>query len=126
MAAIKSCDKCQATYNDHDHEIIEQLPLEMQIEFPAVFNTQRGAISKAVADLLRPCTQNSVGPERFQKILRELHVLRHDRTELQYLLNEYRKKNGLYQFFSTSPSEDFSPFDDKKKYAGFLCPLALT
>ncbi|CAO3656087.1 unnamed protein product [Mucor hiemalis] len=90
--------KCGASFNAHDSDIIEQLPFELQVEFPAV-STRRGGISKAVADLLRPCTQNSVGPERLHKILRELHVLRHDRIELQYLLNELKKR---MEFLSTS------------------------
>ncbi|KAI7878129.1 uncharacterized protein EV154DRAFT_606504 [Mucor mucedo] len=69
------CDsKCGASYNAHDPEIIEQLPLELQVEFPAVLS-HRGGISKVIADLLRPCIQNSVGPERFQKILPIIEVL---------------------------------------------------
>ncbi|KAI7887063.1 uncharacterized protein EV154DRAFT_485029 [Mucor mucedo] len=117
---FRCCDsKCGASYNAHDPEIIEQLPLELQVEFPAVLS-HRGGISKVIADLLRPCIQNSVGPERFQKILRELHVLHHDRIELQYLLSEYKKRNGISQYFATSPPERFSSFNDQKKYAGFV------
>lgn len=57
------------------------LPYEPQLEFPPVL-THRGGVSKAAADFLSPCIQNSVRPERFQKILVELHHLRHDRLEL--------------------------------------------
>lgn len=85
---------CGTTLNAHDLDLIRQLPHELQLEFPAVL-THKGAVSKAVADLLRPCMQNSVGPERFQKILRELHHLKHDRLELQYLTAVYNKRKSF-------------------------------
>ena len=47
--------------------------------------THRSGISAVVGDLSRPCMQNSVGPKRFQKILRELHKLKHAGSEFQYL-----------------------------------------
>ncbi|KAI9358475.1 hypothetical protein BD770DRAFT_73423 [Pilaira anomala] len=96
-----SSSKCGASFNAHDSENVEQLPFELQVEFPAVLS-YRGGISKKVADLLRPCLQKSVGPERFQKILRELHVLQNGRI-------------GLH-----SPLEAFSSFDDQLKYTGFI------
>ena len=63
---------------------MRQLPVQLQAEFPA-YLSHRGAVSKQVGDLLRPCIQNSMGPERISKVLRELHTLKHDRSELQYL-----------------------------------------
>ncbi|CEP08288.1 hypothetical protein [Parasitella parasitica] len=56
-----SSKTCPTTLNAHNHEIIEQLPLELQMEFPAIL-TANFCVSKTVADLLRPCMQNSVGP----------------------------------------------------------------
>lgn len=110
---------CGRTINGHDSLIIKQLPYELQMEFPAVL-THRGGVSKAVADLLRPCIQNSVGPERFQKILLELHHLRHDRLELQYLLSAFRKKNGVARHFIRPTIDLFSSFEDQKSYAGYV------
>ncbi|OBZ82605.1 hypothetical protein A0J61_09343, partial [Choanephora cucurbitarum] len=84
---------CGKTINAHDSQVIKQLTYELQFEFPAIL-THKGDVFKAVADLLRPCIQNPIGPKRFQKILVELHHLCHDCIELQYLLSVYRKRSG--------------------------------
>ncbi|CEP11895.1 hypothetical protein [Parasitella parasitica] len=107
---------CATSLNAHDNRIIQQLPLELQMEFPAVLSS-KGGVSKVVADLLRPCMQNSMGPQRFQKVLREMHVLRHDRLELQYLLSAFSKKSGVLHFQAFEP---YSTFDDPTKYAGYV------
>lgn len=86
------------------------------MEFPAVL-TSKGGVSKTVANLLRPCMQNSMGPQRFQKLLRELHVLRHDQLELQYLLSCLAKKKGLLRNYSFLP---YSNFEDPHQYAGYV------
>ncbi|KAI7875757.1 uncharacterized protein EV154DRAFT_606811 [Mucor mucedo] len=93
--------RCGKTFNGHSDSIISQLPYELQMEFPAVL-THKGGVSKTVGDLLRPCIQNSVGPKRFQKILLELHHIRHNRLELQYLISTFRKRNGVARYFSRS------------------------
>lgn len=105
--------------NAYDERIMTQLPLYLQMEFPAVL-THRGAVSKSVADLLRPCIQNSVGPERFQKILRELHHLKHDRLELQYLLNVHLKRSKIASSFVQVVPEPFSSFEDRSLYSGYV------
>lgn len=113
--------KCGKSFNAHDHQIIQQPPLELQMEFPAVL-THRGGISKSIADLYRPCIQNSVGPERFQKIIRELHHLQHDRLELQYLLRKFSERNSSFSAhgFIFSPVVPFSLFGDQSSYAGYV------
>ncbi|KAL9536765.1 hypothetical protein MBANPS3_012383, partial [Mucor bainieri] len=116
-----SMQNCKKKYNAHDDQIIEQLPMELQMEFPAVL-THRAGVSKAVANLYRPCIQNSVGPERFQKIIREQHHLKHDRLELQYLLAKVNQRNSAFENsgFNFPPVEPFSNFDDPKGYAGYV------
>ncbi|CEP13325.1 hypothetical protein [Parasitella parasitica] len=92
------------------------------MEFPAILTANCG-VSKTVADLLRPCMQNSVGPQRFQKILREIHTLRHDRLELQYLISAYSRKHGIAAQLNISiqPNiQPFSSFDDQNLYAGYV------
>ncbi|CAO3620732.1 unnamed protein product [Mucor hiemalis] len=88
--------------------------------YRACILTHRGGISKTVADLLGPCIQNSVGLERFQKILRELHMLQHDRKELQYLVDLHKKRHGISQHFIQSSPKPFSTFDDQSAYAGYI------
>ncbi|KAG2191633.1 hypothetical protein INT47_000544, partial [Mucor saturninus] len=75
---------CGSSFNGYDSKIMRQLPVQLQAEFPA-YLSHRGAVSKQVGDLLRPCIQKSMGPKRISKVLRELHTLKHNRSELQYL-----------------------------------------
>lgn len=89
-----------STYDSHDSEIIEQFPLELHMGFPAVLSHKMFQRQQRIS--LGLSIQNFVGPERFQKILCELHVYRHNRIELQYLLSEYKKRNGIMQFFLQS------------------------
>ncbi|KAK4510790.1 uncharacterized protein ATC70_005223 [Mucor velutinosus] len=76
---VTGCKKpgFEDSWQSHDPIIMRQLPQELQMEFPAVLTSKEG-VSKTVANLLRPCMQSSMGTQRFQKLLRELHVLRHD------------------------------------------------
>ncbi|CEP18325.1 hypothetical protein [Parasitella parasitica] len=92
------------------------------MEFPAILTANCG-VSKTVADLLRPCMQNSVGPQRFQNILRKIHTLRHDRLKLQYLISAYSKEHGIAAQLNISiqPNiQPFSSFDDQNPYAGYV------
>src|ERR1700741_5298699 len=70
---------CSKTLNGYDSQILRQLPLRLQAEFPAYF-THKSAVSKKVGDLLRICMQNATGPQRFAKILREIHKMRHHKS----------------------------------------------
>jgi hypothetical protein len=71
---------------------------------------------------MRPLMQNSVGPKRLAKLLRELHMLRHDRIELQYLyaLHQQKLQPSVLSHISQAQPEPFSAFDDGSKYAGFV------
>ncbi|KAL9536874.1 hypothetical protein MBANPS3_012294 [Mucor bainieri] len=112
---------CKKSFNAHDDKFMQQLPMELQMEFPALL-THRGGVSKAVADLYRPCIQNSVGPERFQRILREQHHLKHDRLELQYLISKVGQRNAAFENsgYKYDPVKPFPPFDDENTYAGYV------
>lgn len=119
MKYVCSKTSCTASFSAHNTSIIEQLPMDLQMEFPAIFTHKLG-VSKTLADLLRPCIQNSVGPARFEALLTELHHLRHDRLELQYLLNCQKRRSGIARFTNLLPTAPFSAFDDQKKYAGYV------
>ena len=114
------------TYMSTDGKIIRQLPEYLQSQFPA-YLTAKSGLSKTVGDLYRLCIQNSVGPKRFQKILRVLHQLKHSRLELQYLQAAISRKSDptLKKVFTNSKTHQrkdkivpFSKFDDRSKYAG--------
>ncbi|KAH8553886.1 hypothetical protein BGW37DRAFT_548126 [Umbelopsis sp. PMI_123] len=124
---------CGRTLLAHEEHILCQLPLHLQAEFPAIL-THSSAISRRAADLMKSLLQNSVGPKRFVKVLRELHMLRHDRLEMQYLsamkYNMDRRRmdgqSNLEAFFgsatvgSSEIPKPFSDFDDKLGYAGWV------
>lgn len=118
---------CGVTINGHDRRIIENLPQHLQMEFPAIL-THKSGVSKVVADLLRPCVQNSLGPTCFAKMLRELHMLEHDRRELQYLSTiKYRRTHPtVADMFEQQPRRQsvtypsFSTFNDRQGYAGHV------
>lgn len=81
------------------------------MEFPAILS-HRGAVSKAVADYLCPPIQNSVGPQRFWKF----HHLKHDRLEVQCLLNAHLKEKVARSLERPFP-EPFSAFNNQTLYA---------
>ncbi|KAI7883841.1 uncharacterized protein EV154DRAFT_568030 [Mucor mucedo] len=71
-------------FNGYSDGIIKQLPERFQIAFPAAL-THRSGLSKTFLNLLRPLVQNSVGPGRISKILRELHMFQYDTVKYMYL-----------------------------------------
>jgi hypothetical protein len=117
------CSSARCTYSvdGSDKYILKLLPLELQSEFPA-YLTHRSGVSKRLGDLLRSLVQNSVGPQRVAKILQELHTLKHDRMELQYLssaLSRQCKRQRERQLTLTRDVvKPFSPFADKQRYGG--------
>jgi hypothetical protein len=116
-----SAGVCPLTINAHDARVLEQLPLHLQAEFPAQL-THRSGISRQLADTMRSLVQNSVGPKRIAKLLREWHTLHHDRLELQYLNSLHHRllNPTVWDAFSNSAQEPFSTFSDITKYAGFV------
>ena len=111
------CAKCKKSFVSHDSEIIRQLPEMLQCEYPG-YMTHRSGLSKPVGDLYRSCVQNSVGPKRFSKILREMHMLKYSRRRLQYLQAIFFRRK--YPTLEQKPIVSFSQFDDRLKYAGHL------
>ncbi|OBZ85966.1 hypothetical protein A0J61_05984 [Choanephora cucurbitarum] len=111
--------RCGNIVNGHDGSIVKQLLLELQMRFPS-FLTHKGGVSKAAADLLKPCIQNSVDPERFRKFLLEMHHLRHNRLELQYLLSFFRKRNSIARRFHQSELKTYSAFEDQRQYSDYV------
>jgi hypothetical protein len=125
MSKRYECRNCKKSYNGHDKQVLKQLPLQLQAEFPA-YLTHRSGVSKDLGSLLRICVQNSLGPKRFQKLLRELHMLKHDRLEYQYL-NAVKHRIKKPKMLANGdidrikmPITPFSPFSCKDLYAGFV------
>ena len=107
----------------NNEQIIRQLPHFLQCQYPG-YMTHKSGISKTVGDLLRPCMQNSVGPKRFRKILRELHKLKYSRAEFQYLnMAMFRNYNPSLRTRLNPNIQPFSEFENPKGYGGYI-PLA--
>ena len=104
---------------------MDSLPYHIQSIFPAIL-THRGGISRQLADLLRPCFQNAMGPERLHDLLQELHHLRYSRLQLTYLTSiDYQQQHApQLSFFGGSGGNQshpsFSNFDDPLGYAGYV------
>lgn len=114
------------SFNGYHPDLVRQLPLKVQAEFPAVL-THRSGISKMLAKIMRPLFQHGIGPHRLSKVLRVLHTERYDELQLQYYANasdEVYKPSirtsvlGLHK--DPSKFEEFSNFEDKKKYNGYV------
>ena len=104
-------ERCSFSSVANGEQIIPQLPKFLRCQYPG-YMIHRNGISKIVGDLLRPCMQNSVGP---QKVLRELHKLKHARSEFRYLNATIRQ-----YFTNHNVIRTFSDFDDKNAYGGFI------
>ncbi|KAG2191256.1 hypothetical protein INT47_006438 [Mucor saturninus] len=75
--------------------------------------------TRRIVDLDR---SNSMDPERIAKVLRELHIQKHDRSELQYLTAmkaKYGEQNITHFFSTPTIIEPFSSFDNQNGYAGY-------
>lgn len=106
--------------NGYDKDIISQLPEHLQDEFPAIL-THRSGISKKLAKIQRILIQNSIGPSKLSKILRELHVLKFDNLQHQYLRAAlYYKSNTNLTRGVSNDIQDFCKFDDPNGYAGHV------
>jgi hypothetical protein len=114
-------EQCRKTINAHNRLVLDQLPLYLQAEFPAVL-THRSAISKTLADWMRALAQNSVSLKRLVKLLTEMHMLRYSRMELQYLnAIKYRQDiQASIASYSQQSFKTFSAFGDMGQYAGFI------
>jgi hypothetical protein len=114
-------DICRKTINAHNRLVLDQLPLYLQAEFPALL-THRSAISKTLANWMRPLAQNSVSLKRLVKLLTEMHMLRYSRLELQYLnAIKYRQESqASISSYSQRSMKAFSTFGDMGQYAGFI------
>ncbi|KAG2216224.1 hypothetical protein INT45_006930 [Circinella minor] len=105
----------------YNNQILMQLPLHLQEEFPA-YLTQRTGIFKDLGDVFRSCIQNAIGPKCFQKVLQEIQKLTHAQLEFQYYnYLKTRCANHTIDKISNPPKlkESFS-FNDKSGYTGYI------
>ncbi len=84
--------------------------------FPA-FLTWRAGVDKKITKMMRPLTDGGFRPNRFSKLLREMHSLQYAETSLLYEHEISRKKSGEFNQTQYAPISDFN---DKKKWRGTI------
>jgi hypothetical protein len=102
------------TFNSYDQRILDILPPQLRLEFPAMI-THRSAIDDTVFALMRTCFQNGMGAKQFSDALRTLHIRRFDHLQIQFY------EMALSESVMRSPSDikAWSSFEDRDGYAGF-------
>jgi hypothetical protein len=109
-------------------EIVRQLPVRFQADFPAVL-THRSGFSTPLVRSLRPLFQNATGPHRMNQILRIRHTEVYDIAQLQYYdvvaeTMERRSKEaqlaGIRNYKDQNNYPEFSSFSDPNGYNGYV------
>lgn len=118
MSMRYRCTSCYTTLNGDDKRILTNLSQNLQAQFPA-YLTHRSGVSKDLCDQLRWSVQNSGGPKRFAALLRELHMLMHNRLEKLYL-HAVETKKRLTDHFGSVTYPPFSAFHNKLGYDGHV------
>jgi hypothetical protein len=81
-----------SSYSSTSKHIMEQLPLHLTMEFPAIL-THRRAISKELFAIMRSCYHtNGMGSKQFADILRVQASRRYDEMDLRYHAGILKRK----------------------------------
>ncbi|CAO3654609.1 unnamed protein product [Mucor hiemalis] len=116
------------TFMGYAKEIVRQLPVRFQADFPAVL-TYKSSFSTPLLRSLRPLFQNATGPHRMNQILRVRHTELYDITQLQYYdaiveLKEERATKarllGISNYVDENRYLEFSTFSDPNGYNGYI------
>lgn len=122
-------DGCRAYYHGWSRKLIDSLPAQLRLAFPAVLSRKSG-LSHAVIDILRAGNQHKMGPNGVRSLLYETHTRRFNKLQLQYLEAVFERVRvqeihtlspPISAFFA--PSEripDFGNFGDVQRYGGFV------
>ncbi|KAJ7088237.1 hypothetical protein C8R43DRAFT_1142287 [Mycena crocata] len=121
---------CKSYYHGWSSKLLSSLPPYVQLAFPAVLS-RKGGLSRRVLTLLRGANQHKMGPTGVRSLLLEMHTLRFNTLQLQYLESifelEYGRQSGeagqvqttLHAFDSTRfPS--FGDFGTPDKFNGSI------
>lgn len=107
--------KKSVTFRSWDERILNKLPRELAVEFPALMS-HRSAITKTFFSWMRSSLQCGMGPKQVSNALRVQHLEQHDVRQLQYLSSMAARRNmDMWLGMSFTP---FPAFDDSSD-AGF-------
>jgi hypothetical protein len=111
------CDTCvnisgkkTVTFRSWDSRIIEKLPVDLVLEFPAQLS-HRSGITLSAFHFMRSCFQNGMGAKQFSDSLRVQHLRRHDELHLQYL-HAIQARQGISKWKDQTYAV-FLPFEDQ-------------
>ena len=88
--------------------------MKLSLDFPCIL-THKFAINKTLTDLMRPLFDSEIRPNRFQKMICELHAKEHMR---QAVLHEYNDEGKIILFGKSK--QQFSVLFDKIHYDGII------
>jgi hypothetical protein len=121
-------DGCRHHYAGWSTEILESLPHYLRLAFPAILS-YKGGLSRNVMIQLRVGNQHKMGPRGMRALLIEMHTMRFNVLQLQYLEAVFERISGqelggatqstLHSFMSAT-TPDFGDFGDHHRYAGFV------
>ncbi len=137
--AYYCCDGCHSYYHGWSKKLIDSLPPQLRLAFPAVLSRKSG-LSHAVIDILRAGNQHKMGSNGVRSLLYETHTRRFNKVQLQYLESvfEHVQVQDIHTTSScdapsssTSPPvsaffapsqciPDFGNFGDVQCYGGFV------
>ena len=121
---------CQSYFHGWSKRLLESLPAYLRLAFPAILS-RKGGLSRNVISQLRVGNQHKMGPSGVRSLLFEMHTLRFNILQAQYveavfdvvrghqLADSGSTQSSLHSYMSTHfPS--FGNFSDQQRYAGFV------
>lgn len=97
------------TFRSWDPRIVSRCSPELAAEFPARLS-HRTALDVDVLEFMRSCFQTGMGSKQFSDALRVQHLLRYDKTHLQYLQHLAHR---VLDRWRNQQYDDFLPFDNR-------------
>ncbi|KAG6849716.1 hypothetical protein H0H93_006013 [Arthromyces matolae] len=120
---------CQKMFHGWSHRLRDSLPRYLRLAFPAILS-HNGGVSHNVINQLRVGNQHKMGPAGVRSLLVEMHTLRFNKRQLQYLESAFEIERGeqlnghdiqlnLHTHFGYR-FPPFGDFSDQEMYAGFV------
>ena len=106
---VNTSRKKTVTFQSWDAKIIERLPVDLALEFPAQLSHQSG-ITLSAFHFKPSCFQNGIGAKHFSDSLRVWHLHRHDECHLQYM-HAIQARQGISKWKDQTYAV-FLPFDN--------------
>jgi hypothetical protein len=119
---------CKSYFAGWSKNLLDLLPAYIWLAFPALLSW-KGGLSSKVITYLRVSNQHKMGPRGVRSLLWEMHTLRFNRLQLQYLEaifetvlvreQENRTQTTLHSYLGNRFLE-FGSFGDPGRYTGFV------